>query len=206
MEQYRHICARALAFTLMLVPQSILTTSSQMTVTGAGEGAFHADAQKTPQLKTRAIVTGAGEGTFDADIDGDGDIDGSYFGVAVHRVDHGRRSSVEGHFVCAMWGKTDVLGLPLMAVEGVVSSATMDLEKPIVTLRGVGTVDLGTGPSGFFTNVPFQVRIREGGPGIGSIKLTVIGTFDGVPGDTEPGNGNYDLPVEKVFSGHIRIE
>jgi hypothetical protein len=35
--------------------------------------------------------------------------------------------------------------------------------------------------------------------------LTVIGAFDGVPGDTIPGNGNYDLPVETVATGQIRI-
>jgi hypothetical protein len=153
----------------------------------------------------RAVVTGAGEGSFHADIDDDGDIDGSYFGIAVHQFKHGRQSWIGGHFVCAMWGKTDVLNLPLMAVEGVVVSATTDPKKRVVTFHGVGTVDLGSGPSGFYNDVPFDVRVVEGGPGIGSIQLTVIGAFDGVPGDTKVGNNNYDLPVEKVMSGHILV-
>jgi len=158
---------------------------------------------------SKTTVTGGGEGTFGPDLDGDGDIDGSYFAVAVtlhHVDDRSKNPSVEGHFVCAMWGNTDILGLPLMAVEGPVTNASSDLTKRAVTLRGVGTVDLGTGPSGFFTDVPYEVKVGEGGPGVGSIQLTVIGVFDGVPGDTTPGNANYDLPVETVFSGGIRIQ
>ena len=183
MKRYRNIGVATLACLLLLHP--ILTASSKTTVTGGGEG------------------------TFDADVDGDGDIDGSYFGVAVtlhHVDDRGRSPKTEGHFVCAMWGNTDFLGLPLMAVEGPVTSATSDLKKRIVTLRGVGTVDLGTGASGFFTDVPFEVQVTEGGPSVGTIKLTVIGVFDGTPGDTRLGNNNYDLPVETVFRGHIRIQ
>ena len=103
-----------------------------------------------------------------------------------------------------MWGHTDFLGLPLMGVEGVVTSAVRE-GKAVVTLTGIGTVDLGMGPSGFFTNVPFTVQLMAGGPGVGSIKLTVIGNFDGEKGDTILGNGNYDLPVEKVASGHILV-
>ena len=155
-------------------------------------------------VKARAIVTGGGEGSFHSDIDGDGDIDGSYFGVAVHELGNGKNSSIDGHFVCAMWGKTDVLGLPLMAVEGKVTRAVIE-SKDVVTLRGIGTVDLGSGPSGFFENVSFEVRVTGGGVGLGSIKLTVFGAFDGVPGDTIPGNGNYDLPPELVVSGHILV-
>jgi hypothetical protein len=206
MKLYRKIRATILVFSWSFVAYLGLAANGQTVVRGTGEETFDVDVLKMSGPNARAIVTGAGEGTFDADIDDDEDIDGSYFGVAVHRLDHGKRSLVEGHFVCAMWGKTDVLGLPLMAVEGAVTSATMDRKKETVTLKGVGTVDLGSGPSGFYTDVPFEVRVTEGGPGIGSIKLTVIGVFDGVPGDTVPGNGNYDLPVEKVFSGHIRIE
>lgn len=161
------------------------------------------------------LVTGGGQGTFGSDLDADGDIDGSYFGIAIARrerddddgknEDRGRGPSFEGHFVCAMWGHTDFLGLPLMGVEGQVVSRSVTRRKTKVTFRGVGTVDLGTGPAGFFTNVPFEVTVTPGGPGVGTLKLTVIGAFDGVPGDTIVGNGNYDLPVETVSSGHIVI-
>lgn len=152
------------------------------------------------------VVTGGGQGTFNADLDGDKDIDGSYFGVGIVF----RGDSAEGHFVCGMWGNTDILGLPLMAVEGQVSNASIiDQEekkdkKERVTFKGVGTVDLGR-EGEFFTDVPFEVTMQAGGPGEGTLQLTVIGAFDGVAGDTIPGHGNYDLPIERVSSGHIKI-
>ena len=92
-----------------------------------------------------------------------------------------------------------------MAVEGKVTKAVIESRKDVVTLRGIGTVDLGSGPSGFFENVSFEVRVTGGGVGLGSIQLTVFGAFDGVPGDTIPGNGNYDLAPELVVSGHILV-
>jgi hypothetical protein len=162
----------------------------------------------------KVLVTGGGQGTFGSDLDADGDIDGSYFGIAIARGERGDHEdddaslgpSFAGHFVCGMWGHTDILGLPLMAVEGQVVSSSIRWKKNKVTFSGVGTVDLGTGPAGFFTNVAFEVTVTSGGPGVGTLKLTVIGAFDGVPGDTIVGNGNYDLPVETVSSGHIRIQ
>jgi hypothetical protein len=158
----------------------------------------------------RVLVTGGGQGTFGSDLDEDGDIDGSYFGIAIARGergdDDGLGPSFAGHFVCGMWGHTDILGLPLMAVEGQVVSGSIKWKKNSVTFSGVGTVDLGTGPAGFFTNVSFEATVTSGGPGVGTLKLTVIGYFDGVPGDTIVGNGNYDLPVETLSSGHIRIQ
>ena len=162
----------------------------------------------------RILVTGGGQGTFGSDLDRDGSIDGSYFGIGIARGERGdddnekgdAAPSSGGHFVCAMWGNTHILGLPLMAVEGQVNSESVRWTKRKVTFRGVGTVDLGTGPAGFFTNVPFEVTVTPGGPGVGTLKLTVIGAFDGVPGDTIPGNGNYDLPVETVSSGYIRTQ
>ena len=176
--------------------------------------ASHSSLQPVEADNGRVLVTGGGQGTFGSDLDGDGDIDGSYFGIAIDRGERGDDDDEDGgpgptsagHFVCGMWGHTDILGLPLMAVEGQVVSDSIRRRKKSVTFRGVGTVDLGTGPAGFFTNVPFEVTVKSGGPGVGTLKLTVIGAFDGVPGDTIAGNGNYDLPVETVSSGHIRIQ
>ena len=148
----------------------------------------------------RTTVAGGGQSTFEADLDGDGDIDGSYFGVAVEV----RGGSSEGHFVCAMWGNTDILGLALMAVEGPITEAELN-DDGSVTLRGVGTVDLGQGKGELLTNVPFEVTLTEGGPDEGTLRLTVIGAFDGVPGDTIPGNDNYDLPVETLVSGFVEM-
>ncbi len=164
--------------------------------------------------KQNARISGGGQGSFadgvidpwdqggvDGDLDGDGDVDGSYWGVGV-QIEHG---SVSGHFVCAMWGFTDILDLDLMGVEGTVD--TVQLAKSgstrSVTLTGTASVDLGV--AGFLAAVPYVVVLTEGDVGEATIQLTVVGVFDGVPGDTVAGNGNYDLPVEQVVSGHIDI-
>jgi hypothetical protein len=145
-------------------------------------------------------VTGGGTGTFGADLDGDGDIDGSQFGMGVTiRAD----GSAQGHFLCLMAGRSDILGLPIMAVQGQVTEGS-DNGDGSVTFSGSGTVNLGNGQ--IFTGVPFTVTVTAGDPDVGTLQLTVIGAFDGVPGDTFIGNGNYDLPTETVRSGRIEID
>jgi hypothetical protein len=144
-------------------------------------------------------VTGGGTGTFNADLDGDGDIDGSQFGIGVTIY---ANSSAKGHFLCLMAGRSDILGLSLMAVQGPVNEGN-DNGNGSVTFSGVGSVNLGNGT--IFDGIPFTVTVKAGGAGVGTLQLTVIGAFDGVPGDTNPGNGNYDLPIETVNSGRIKI-
>jgi hypothetical protein len=142
-------------------------------------------------------ITGGGTGTFGADLDGDGDIDGSHFGVGAVL----RGGSAKGHFECLMAGNADILGLPLMAVEGKVASGGAAGNS--ATLTGTATVNLGNGT--IFRGVPFSVVLHSGGAGTASLQLTVIGAFDGVPGDTVLGNNNYDLPPETVATGQISI-
>lgn len=144
------------------------------------------------------VVSGGGAGSFFADPDGDGDVDGSRFGFGVLVWGGGVAS---GHFECLMAGDSDILGLSLMAVEGNVTSGSAS--GGTATFSGTASVNLGNGT--IFTGVPFTVSVAAGGPGTGSLTLTVIGAFDGVPGDTAPGNGNYDLPAETVTSGGISI-
>jgi hypothetical protein len=146
-----------------------------------------------------AMVTGGGTGTFYADLDGDGEIDGSHFGFAVTRNPNG---VVLGHFMCQMAGNKDFLGLKLMLVEGRVSSASFTTAS--ATFSGTGSVNLANGT--VFTSVPFTVTVSDGGPGVGTMQLTVIGAFDGVPGDTIPGDNNYSLPIETVETGLISVE
>jgi hypothetical protein len=145
-----------------------------------------------------SIVTGGGTGTFYADLDGDGDIDGSHFGFAVIK---GPGVSARGHFMCQMAGNKDFLGLKLMLVEGRVSSAFFTPAS--VTFSGTGSVNLANGT--VFRGIPFTVTVSAGGPGVGTMQLTVIGAFEGVPGDTIPGDGNYSLPSETVATGLISI-
>lgn len=143
-------------------------------------------------------VNGAGTGTFDADLDGDGDLDGSHFGFGVTTRPGG---SAQGHFMCQMAGNADILTLKLMLVEGRVSSASFSTSG--VQFGGSGSVNLANGT--VFRGVPFAVSVTAGGPGAGTMQLTVFGAFDGVPGDTLVGDGNYSLPVETVATGLISI-
>jgi hypothetical protein len=154
-------------------------------------------------MPTRAtaptMVTGGGTGTFYADLDDDGDIDGSHFGFAVLT---GPGITARGHFMCQMAGNADFLGLKLMQVEGRVSSASFNADGS-VTFSGSGSVNLANGT--VFRDVPFRVSVTAGGPGTGTLQLTVIGAFDGVPGDTLVGDGDYSLPTETVATGLISI-
>jgi len=146
-----------------------------------------------------AVVSGGGTGTFAADLDGDGDIDGSHFGLGATF----RGGAPRGHFECQMAGNADILGLPLMAVEGKVSGGWANPGAGTAMLTGRATVNLANGTK--FTNVEYKVELEEGGRGVGQLKLTVIGAFAGVPGDTDLTNDNYDLPVETVATGQIKI-
>ena len=143
-------------------------------------------------------VSGGGTGTFGTDLDGDGEIDGSHFGIGV-LIENGFAS---GHFECLMAGNADILGLPLMAVEGNVTEGSATERS--ATFSGVATVNLANGQ--IFRGVGFIVTVTAGEAGIGTLQLTVIGAFDGVPGDEVPGNGNSDLPVETVATGRIDIQ
>jgi hypothetical protein len=147
-----------------------------------------------------ASVTGGGSGTFGQDLDGDGDIDGSHFGIGISVLVNG---SATGHFECLMAGNADILGLALMSVAGNVTNSSINANGS-VTFSGLATVNLGK--STMFKGVPFRVTVTSGTAGVGTLTLTVIGAFDGVPGDTNIGNGNYDLPTETVASGQIKIQ
>jgi hypothetical protein len=145
-----------------------------------------------------ATATGGGNGTFNADLDGDGEIDGTHFGFGVVQ----NASAANGHFTCQMAGNMDFLGLNLMLVDGQVSSGSFASTSATFS----GTADVNFEPGGVFADIPFIVTVTAGGPGVGTLQLTLIGVFDGVPGDTIPGDNNYSLPVETVLSGLISIK
>jgi hypothetical protein len=149
----------------------------------------------------RVTANGGGQGTYGGDFDGNGTVDGSHFGFGVVFAPGG---SAQGHFLCQMAGNVPFLGLKLMAVEGRVTWGSPDVGSGTATFGGVAaSVNLANGQ--IFTDVPFHVAIVAGGPGAGRLTLTVIGAFDTVPGDTIPGNGNYDLPIETVTTGAITL-
>jgi len=148
-------------------------------------------------------VTGGGTTTFGADLDGDGDVDGSHFGFTAVIADDG---SAQGHFTCLMAGNANFLGLHVMAVQGPVTSGALDGRS----FRGTATVKVlnafGPGVQSIFRDIPFVVAVTPGGPGVATLQLTVLGVFDGVPGDVATGNGNYDLARETLTTGQITIQ
>ncbi len=156
----------------------------------------------TPARADRpSIATGGGTGTFYADLDGDGDVDGSHF-----RVRCGQRA----------WG----LGTWSFHVP---DGRQRRFPRPEVDAGGGTHCERGvsarrkrnfqrrrqreSGERSRFQGGPLHgVRDARGGPETGTMQLTVIGAFDGVPGDTLIGDSNYSLPVETVATGSISIE
>lgn len=145
-------------------------------------------------------VTGGGAGTFARDLDGDGDIDGSRFGMGVVIAEGGVAT---GHFECLMAGDSDILGLPLMAVEAKVTAGSADPRAGTASFGGLARINLANGT--IFRDVPVQVEVTAGAVGTATMRLTVIGAFDRVPGDQIPSNGNYDLPTETIERGRIDV-
>ena len=151
------------------------------------------------QAQSPTVVHGGGTGTFGRDLDGNGDVEASQFGMGVTILGNG---SARGHFLCLMAGRSDIGPFPVMSVSGPTTAGFLAADST-VTFSGIATVNLGNGQ--IFRGIPFQVTVSRGGPGVGTLRLTVVGVFDGGPGDTTVGNGNYDLPTETVTSGQIAI-
>ncbi len=127
-----------------------------------------------------AAATGGGRGTID------GVHAFSDFGFSVMRSSHG---AVEGHFNCLMAGSSQFPGFTLMAVRGQVTSATVGASS--ASFDGVG---MFLAP-GVFDKSPatFHVEVTAGGPGIGTLHLTLLTPMF------------FDLPVEHVLRGQISI-
>jgi len=179
---YTAIVAAALGLTACAAPEDAV----------APRAAISSD--RAPSAHTVQVTGG--------DLDGDGDVDGSHFGLAAVIADDG---TAQGHFTCLMAGNANFLGLHLMAVQGPVTSGTLDGRR----FRGTATVKVlnasGPGVQLIFRNIPFVVAVTPGGPGVATLQLTVLGVFDGVPGDVTTGTGNYDLARETLTTGQITI-
>ena len=188
---YTAIVAAALGLTACAAPEDAV----------APRAAISSDRAAAP-LARAVQVTGGGTTTFGADLDGDGDVDGSHFGFAAAIAGDG---SARGHFTCLMAGNADFLGLHVMAVQGPVTNGALDGHS----FSGTATVKVlnafGPGVESIFRDIPFVVAVTPGGPGVATLQLTVLGVFDGVPGDVAPGNNNYDLAKETLTTGQITI-
>ncbi len=128
---------------------------------------------------TSASVSGGGRGTVD------GATPFSQFGLEVTRHADG---SVTGHFNCLMAGASEFPGFDLMAVRGEVTDAIFAGDA--VTFEGAGMFQTGNlGKS----SATFRVVVTEGGPGVGTLQLTLLTPFV------------FVLPTEYVLDGQIDL-
>jgi hypothetical protein len=125
-----------------------------------------------------AVANGGGHGT-------DGTRPFSQFGFGVTRSADG---SVQGHFNCLMAGATQFPGFTLMAVRGQVTSGTIGSGS--ASFDGAGMFQ--TGNQGKLP-ATFHVDVTAGGPGVGTLHLTLLTPFF------------FDLPIEQVMDGQISI-
>jgi hypothetical protein len=127
------------------------------------------------------IANGGGRGTVD------GVTPFSQFGFGVR---FGASGAASGSFNCLMAGSSAFPGFePLMKVSGSVTGGSVDVAAGTASFTGSGTLNLG--PSGHMDAL-FLVSVREGGPGVGKLHLTVLAPF-------------FPVPEETVLTGQISI-
>lgn len=120
----------------------------------------------------------------------------SQFGLGVKFLG---AAAAAGHFECLMAGRSAFPGFRFMAVEGRVTAGTSTATA--ATFTGTGTLLYKFVDSDGRiqkADVTFSVNVTEGGPGIGTLQLTVTGV-PFVPG------GVAAFPPEWVSSGQIKI-
>ncbi len=136
------------------------------------------------------VPTAAAAGPIIASGGGKGTVDGEHafsdFGFNVTRSADG---SVQGHFNCLMAGSSQFPGFTLMAVRGQVTSATVGAST--ASFDGVGMF-LAPGVMDK-SEATFHVEVTAGGPGVGTLHLTLITPFF------------FNLPTEHVLNGQISI-
>src|SRR2546426_11489472 len=125
------------------------------------------------------VVNGGGTGTVD------GEHPFSQFGLGLTRSTDG---SVHGDFNCLMAGASQVPGFALMAIRGSVTSAV--ITGSTASFDGVGMLQTGNQGKSAAT---FHVVVTEGGPGVGTLRLTLLTPF------------LLALPTEHVLNGQISI-
>jgi hypothetical protein len=127
------------------------------------------------------VANGGGRGTVD------GVTPFSQFGFGVR---FGEVGAASGSFNCLMAGSSVFPGFePLMKVSGNVTGGSIDPAAGTASFTGSGTLNLG--PSGQMGAL-FLVTVREGGPGVGKLHLTVLAPF-------------FPVPEETVLTGQISI-
>jgi hypothetical protein len=139
------------------------------------------------------VVNGGGTGSWAPG----GTPPASQFGMGV-KIRGGGVAA--GHFECLMAGRSAFPGFQLMSVQGRVTGGTAT--DTTASFSGSGTLLYNfTGGDGRTqkADVTFSVNVTEGGPGAGTLQLTVVGV-PFVPG------GIAAFPPEWVSSGQIRVQ
>src|SRR5262245_12436648 len=135
---------------------------------------------------TPTSVNGGGRGTVD------GVNPFSQFGFQASMMADG---SVQGHFNCLMAGSSQFPGFTLMAVRGEVTS--LSISGGTATLEGSGVLIGHTGAPEKKFPATFQVGITDGGPGAGTLQLTVSAPAFSA--------STISLPTEDVLVGRISV-
>lgn len=125
-------------------------------------------------------VNGGGHGTLD------GQTAFSQFGLQVSLDADGK---VNGHFNCLMAGVSEFPGFDLMAVRGQVTEA--EFEGDTASFSGSGMFQTGNQGKAPAT---FRVVVTQGGPGVGTLRLTLVTPFE------------FALPTEYVLNGAIHLD
>lgn len=125
------------------------------------------------------VATGGGRGTVD------GTNPFSQFGFGVTRAADG---AMQGNFNCLMAGASEFPGFDLMAVRGQITSVVVS--GSTATFDGAGMFQTGNQGKEPAT---FRVVVTEGGPGIGTLQLTLLTPF------------LFVMPTETVLNGNITI-
>src|SRR5262245_27343262 len=132
-----------------------------------------------------ASVNGGGRGTVDGETF-------SQFGFQASKMADG---TVNGHFNCLMAGSSQFPGFTLMAVRGEVTSLL--ISGGTATLEGSGVLIAHTGSPDKKFAATFRVGVTDGGPGRGTLQLTVLApAFSALP---------IALPTENVLVGQISV-
>lgn len=108
-----------------------------------------------------------------------------------------------GTFTCAMSEPALELGIPFTEMTAEVTGFETSAVNEVL-LSGTSTLQLpdGTEQDG----VDFVLRVTAGGPDEGSLRIRLLGVFDGQPGDAKAGNGDYDQWRQILTDGSISIQ
>jgi murein DD-endopeptidase MepM/ murein hydrolase activator NlpD len=169
---------------------AVLTAASLVTLT------YVLPARGLAQLAPRNVeVVGQGTAEFHK---GQTSVAGCSFDVAAQD-----QEPPTGRFTCLMSDQAIALGFPFTQLTAAVTGFG-PVTQHEATLSGSSTLQLPDGTEQ--DAVAFVLRLVAGGPGEGSLRIRLLGVFDGAPGDAKAGNGDYDQWWQFLTDGSIQIQ